>query len=99
MKLTMQVPVRQRWVTPTSYTFDCEPREVEVLFVSRTPANCHRTAWFYHAHFTHPDIAPEFPTRQGGEVSQWIRRADHPKWQPPVFAPGQNIVQLKQEPQ
>lgn len=95
MTLTMQIPVRKRMVSATSYTFDFEPREVEVLMVSRSPANCHRTAWFYHAHFTHPDIAAEYPCHPPGVITRWIRRADHPRWKHPVFGPGQTVVTLK----
>jgi len=87
VKLILPVPIRKVQVNPGSYTFETENRVVDVLFVSRTPAN--RTGlpkWHYVAHFNHPEAHPE-ASRVGikNTLTCWIRRADHRHWSPPKF--------------
>lgn len=59
MKLTLPVPVEKVAVGPCAYTFRHEPREVDVLFLTRQSAGRDGKRWYYTAHFHHPDAHPE----------------------------------------
>lgn len=84
MKITVLVPVRKRAVGPCAVTFDSEPRECDVIAVSRIQHA--PMGWSYTVHVVHPDIHPEYP-RVGvnGSHTVWVRRASHPGWKPPIF--------------
>lgn len=99
MKLTLPVPVEKVQITPYSYTFRHEPREVDVLVLTREPASRDRSRWHLSAHFDHPDAHHEAP-RVGinRTLVAWIRRADHPGWKPPEFPAGASAVTISPIP-
>jgi hypothetical protein len=93
MKLVLPVPVRK--VTgPGWCTFEHEPREVEVVYLTRRRAG---NGWHYNAAFDHPDAHSEaVRIGAGGMLVAWIRRADHPRWRPPVFPAGAYSLVIKE---
>jgi len=99
MKLVLNVPVEKVILAGGGYTFKFEPREVDVLAVSRSRTGRSHNAHHYYAHHNHPDLHPEYPRigADGKMDNVWIRRADHPKWKPPVFKDGELIVWIEQK--
>lgn len=88
MRLTIDIPVRKIQVGPYATSFEFEPRDCEVVAVSRTRSG---QGWHHTVHLAHPDIHPEYP-RIGvnGSYTAWLRRASYPKWKPPIFPNGKS---------
>lgn len=84
MRLTIDIPVRKIQVGPCATSFEFEPRDCEVIAVSRTRSG--GRGWHHTVHVVHPDIHAEYPrTGVNGSYARWLRRASYPKWKPPVF--------------
>lgn len=90
MKILAAIPVEKIRLSPVTYTFRSEIREVEVVRVLRYPATRypHLKRYYYMADLKrHPDLHPDATCTglNGLFRTNIVRRGLNDKWVPPVF--------------
>lgn len=93
------IPVEKVVLSASSYTFKSALREVVVVRVLRYPATYDRNLnrWHYQVDIRrHPDIHPEAICVgvDGAYRCNVIRRQLNPKWKPPEFPAGCDVVEI-----
>lgn len=99
MKILATIPVEKIQRSPCTYSFRYEVREVEVIRVMRWagPNNRRLNRFHYFVDIKrHPDLHPEaiFTGLDGAYRVNVVRRGMNPKWKPPVFPDGKDLVEV-----
>lgn len=97
MKILASIEVERIQLTASTFTFLCETMEVDVVRVMRIQADSYRKRYYYSADVKrparmHPDAKSY--ARHGSEVRVNIVRKANPKWKPPVFPEGRNVLEV-----
>ena len=101
MKILASIPVEKIRLSPTTFTFRHEVREVEVVRVMRVPATSNRRLRRFHYEANikpHPDMHPEAVCCgvNGAYRTNIVRATLNPKWKPPQFAEDQNVAEVSE---
>lgn len=101
MKILASVPVEKIRLSPATYTFRHEVREVDVVRVMRHPATSNRLLrrFYYEADVKpHPDMHPEAICigLNGLYRTNIVRATLNPKWKPPEFPEGKYVVEVSE---
>lgn len=96
MKILASIAVERIQRSANTYTFRAEVMEVEVVRVMRRRADSYRNRYYYEADIKRP--ARMHPDAQyylkDGIVRVNIVRKANPKWKPPVFPEGVNVIEV-----
>jgi predicted P-loop ATPase/GTPase len=97
VKILASIEVERIHLTASTYTFRAETMEVEVIRVMRTRADSYRNRYYYSADVKRPTRMHPEARRYGRDESvvrvNIVRKAN-PKWKPPVFPEGRNVLEV-----
>lgn len=94
------IPVEKVWRTAHTYTYRQEEMMCEVVRILRRPCGSQgaaRSRYYYEAIIKLPVAIPsDYPrlTQEEGLFRVNVIRAANPKWKPPVFPNGQDVVEV-----
>lgn len=97
VKILASIEVERVQLTASTYTFRAEVMEVEVVRVMRRRADSYRNRYYYEADAKRPArMHPDARSygRDESVVRVNIVRKANPKWKPPVFPEGRNVLEV-----
>lgn len=98
MKIIASIEVERIQLSASTFTFRMESMEVDVVRVMRQRADSYRNRFYYQADVKRPErMHPDAQSyaRDASVVRVNIVRKTNPKWKPPVFPEGCNVLEVQ----